>query len=139
MKTMKTTLIKDLYGEIERLKAGELLYCHVVAKVRITCARHISSPKYLFVIVNEICDFDQRFMLHVRKLEFIYQRKDTIRRRMKKKVIFYVFLFVRYLSVAILIILHIFIKSRTFVPCNFQLMRSPQHYLFSATLTLLVS
>lgn len=35
-KMMKSTLIKDLYGEIERLKAGKLL-CHFVDdKVRIT-------------------------------------------------------------------------------------------------------
>ena len=29
---MKSTLIKDLYGEIERLKAGELLYCLMVVR-----------------------------------------------------------------------------------------------------------
>ena len=27
---MKTTLIKDLYGEIERLKAGEMLWSYMV-------------------------------------------------------------------------------------------------------------
>jgi len=33
---MKSTLIKDLYGEIERLKSGELLCYFVVDEVRIT-------------------------------------------------------------------------------------------------------
>jgi hypothetical protein len=43
---MKSTLIKDLYGEIERLKAGESLYYFVVDKIRIAVNPLISCHKY---------------------------------------------------------------------------------------------
>lgn len=39
---MKSTLIKDLYGEIERLKAGEIVWMFLVGEIvylqAITCA-----------------------------------------------------------------------------------------------------
>lgn len=72
---MKSTLIKDLYGEIERLKSGESF--HSLCKVK-------PFPYNMWWLTAFVCyEFVQRFMLHVRKMVSISQRKDTIRRRVK--------------------------------------------------------
>jgi len=43
---MKSTLIKDLYGEIERLKAGELCFSLVVADVCLGIFRFLGILSY---------------------------------------------------------------------------------------------
>lgn len=85
---MKSTLIKDLYGEIERLKAGRLLcFCFTFQRAnKAFPSSRVFRTLGMFTIEKALIRyFDQRFTLHGRKMEFIYRRKDIFKKRAKRR------------------------------------------------------
>lgn len=78
--------------------------------------------------VDEICDFGKRFTLLVKKMASIYQRTDTFRRRMKRRLFLISYFMFVVFFVATQLFQHVY-KEKYFVPCNFQQMRILCHFL----------